>query len=119
MKRFPLFLVLASTFAISASGHSTLERSEPKDGAVLKQAPNEIMMWFTEPLRVQLSTIDIRDSSGKQVDRGDLHADKKQPTLLHLSLLPPLGPGTYKVSWNAVAQDMHVSKGSLVFRVSR
>ena len=119
MKRFLLFLVLASTFAISASAHSTLENSEPKDGAVLKQAPNEIRMWFTEPLKVQLSTIEVRDPSGKQVDRGDLHADKKQPTLLHLSLTPTLGPGTYKVSWNAVAQDMHVSKGNFAFRVSR
>ena len=75
-------------------------------------------MWFTEPLKAQLSTIQVRDASGKQVDRGDLHADKKQPTLLHLSLVPNLGPGPYKISWSAVAQDLHVSKGNFTFQVA-
>ncbi|MBA3830372.1 MAG: copper resistance protein CopC [Chthoniobacterales bacterium] len=28
------------------------------------------------------------------------------------------GSGTYKVGWIAVAQDMHVSKGSFSFRVA-
>ena len=119
MKRRLLFLFLASAFAIAALAHSTLERSDPKDGAVLKQTPGEIRMWFTEPLKVQLSTIQVRDASGKQVDRGDLHADKKQPTLLHLSLVPNLGPGPYKISWSAVAQDLHVSKGNFAFQVAR
>ncbi|MGH8164796.1 MAG: copper resistance CopC family protein [Rhodanobacteraceae bacterium] len=118
MKRFLAFLALASLFAASALAHSTLDRSEPKDGAVLKQAPNDIRMWFTEPLKVQLSTIEVRDAAGKQVDRRDLRADEKQPTLLHLSLLPAIEPGTYKVSWSAVAQDLHVSKGSFNFRVA-
>ncbi|MGH7938101.1 MAG: copper resistance CopC family protein, partial [Bryobacteraceae bacterium] len=96
-----------------------LVRSEPKNGAVLKQSPTEIRMWFTEPLKVQLSTIVVRDAAGKQVDRGDLHADEKQPTLLHLSLVPTLGHGRYKVSWSAIAQDLHVSKGDFAFQVAR
>jgi methionine-rich copper-binding protein CopC len=60
----------------------------------------------------------VRDGSGRQVDRHDLHADKTEPTLLHLSLGDGLGPGTYKVNWTAVAQDMHPSRGSLRFQVS-
>lgn len=103
--------------AASAQAHSTLARSEPKAGAVLRQAPNEIRIWFTEPIKVGLSTIEVREVSGKQVDQRDARTDAKEPTLVRLSLLPSLGPGTYKVTWTAVAQDMHVAKGSFTFRV--
>ena len=44
-----------------ALGHSSLERSEPKDGETLKVAPGEIRMWFTEPIKVGLSTFEVRN----------------------------------------------------------
>jgi methionine-rich copper-binding protein CopC len=94
-----------------------LLRSEPKDGAVLQQAPNEIRIWFSEPIKVALSTVEVRDAAGKEVDRRDLRADEKEPALVRLSLAGGLGPGIYKVSWTAVAQDMHAGKGSFSFRV--
>jgi methionine-rich copper-binding protein CopC len=103
--------------ASPAFGHSSLERSEPKDGAVLKQAPGEIRMWFTEPIKVGLSTFEVRDSTGKQVDKRDLRADEKEPALVRLSLIAEIAPGTYKVTWSAVAQDLHVGKGGFSFRV--
>jgi methionine-rich copper-binding protein CopC len=108
-----LFVALAP-----AQAHSTLQRSEPKDGVVLKQAPNEIRIWFTEPIKISLSTIEVRSESGKQADEKDAHADAKESNLIHLSLAPNLGAGTYKVSYTAVAQDMHATKGSFTFRVA-
>ena len=101
----------------SATAHSTLDHSEPKAGAVLKSSPNELRIWFTEPIKVALSTVEARNETGQQIDRKDLRADKKEPALVSLSLLPNLGAGTYNVSWTAAAQDMHVSKGSFSFRV--
>ncbi|MEO6871292.1 MAG: copper resistance protein CopC [Chthoniobacterales bacterium] len=120
MKSFSHLLALSLLIVAvtSVQAHSTLERSEPKNGAVLKQAPNEIRMWFSEPIKVTLSTIEVRDGSGKQVDGKDARADAREPSLVHLSLAPNLGTGTYKVSWTAVAQDMHVAKGSFSFRVA-
>lgn len=105
-------------FATPLRAHSSLDRSEPKDGAVLKEAPPEIRIWFTEPIKAGLSTIEVRDAGGKQVDRHDLRGEEKQPALVHLSLIAGLGPGIYKVTWSAVAQDLHVSKGSFCFRVA-
>ena len=83
---------------------------------MLKALPNELRMWFTEPIKVGLSTVEVRNEAGKQIGRNGLVADRKEPSLLHLSLLPGSGPGIYKVTWTAVAQDMHVSKGSFTFR---
>jgi methionine-rich copper-binding protein CopC len=110
-------LVTLCALATPVWAHSSLDRSEPKNGAVLKRAPREIQMWFTEPIKVGLSTFEVRDSTGKQVDKRDLRADEKEPTLVRLSLIADVAPGAYKVTWSAVAQDLHVGKGSFSFRV--
>ncbi len=103
--------------AAPALGHSSLERSEPKDGETLKVAPSEIRLWFTESIKVGLSTFEVRNAAGKQIDQRDLHADEKQPALVRLSLPSDLSPGIYEVTWSAVAQDLHVTKGHFSFRV--
>ncbi len=110
-----LFTLLLSTSV--AWGHSALQRTDPKDGQTLSIAPREVQVWFSEPIKAGLSTFAVRDASGKQVDRGDLRADEKEPALVRLSLQENLPPGLYKVSWSAIAQDMHVGKGGFSFRV--
>lgn len=102
----------------AGSAHSTLTRSEPKSGAVLPQPPNELKIWFSEPVKVGLTTVEVRDGSGKQVDEKNLRADAQEKTLVRLALRPNLPTGTYKVTWIAVAQDMHVIKGAFEFKVS-
>jgi methionine-rich copper-binding protein CopC len=119
MKCAALLLVSLLAAATPVWAHSSLLRTEPKADAILAQPPNEIRMWFSEPIKTGLSTIEVRDASGKQVDQRDLHADAKEPALIHLSLPPNLPSGTYKVSWTAIAQDMHPGKGSFTFRVDR
>jgi methionine-rich copper-binding protein CopC len=111
--------LIVSLYAVATPvwAHSSLDHSEPRNGAVLKQAPQEIRMWFTEPIKAGLSTIEVRDAASRQVDRRDLHADEKQPALVRLSLVAEVSPGTCKVTWSAVAQDLHVSKGSFSFRI--
>jgi methionine-rich copper-binding protein CopC len=107
------------TVALSApaQAHSTLSKSEPAEGAKLSAPPNEIRLWFTEPIKAGLSTIDVRDAAGKRVDQRDLRPDEKDRNLVRLSLSPQLGPGTYRVTWSAVAQDLHVTRGTFSFRV--
>lgn len=118
MKRTFLLVVSLLVWAAPAWAHSSLLRTEPKEGEALKSAPNEIRMWFSEPIKAGLSTFTVRDAAGKQVDRGDLHSDAKEPALVRLSLTRDLGPGTYKVTWSAVAQDLHVGKGNFSFRIA-
>jgi methionine-rich copper-binding protein CopC len=118
MKRYFLLFVSLLVVAAPARAHSSLERSEPRDGATLKTAPNEIRMWFTEPIKAGLSTIAVRDAAGKQIDRRDLRAGEKEPALVRLSLPANLRPGAYKVSWSVVAQDLHVTRGNFTFQVA-
>jgi methionine-rich copper-binding protein CopC len=118
MSRCRLLVVSLLALSSSSLAHSSLVRSEPKNGETLKAAPNEIRMWFTEPIKAGLSTVEVRDAAGKQIDQRDLGADEKEPALVRLPLPAGLGPGAYKVTWSAVAQDLHVAKGSFSFRVA-
>ena len=95
-----------------------MQRSEPKAGETLPVAPQEIRIWFSEPIKIGLSTFAVRDAAGKQIDQRDLRADEKDPALVRLSLPKNLSPGLYKVTWSAVAQDLHVGQGGFTFRVS-
>ena len=116
--RFLLFVNLIAVASVAnAQAHSNLARSEPGDGAKLSTSPNEIRIWFTELIKAGLSTIEVRDAAGKQVDQRDLRVDEKDRNLVRLSLSPQLAPGTYHVTWSAVAQDMHVTRGNFSFRV--
>jgi methionine-rich copper-binding protein CopC len=115
---FRFAIVSLVLLAASAFGHSSLERSEPKNGETFKAAPPEIRMWFTEPIKIGLSTIEVRNAAGQQIDRRDLRADEAAPRLVHLSLPAKLDPGNYTVTWSAVAQDLHVAKGKFSFRVA-
>ena len=118
MSRLRWLFVSLCAFAAPVWAHSSLDHSEPRDRAVLKQAPHEVRMWFTEPIKAGISSIEVRDAAGKQVDQRNLRADEKEPALVRLSLIAEIAPGTYKVTWSAVAQDLHVSKGSFTFRVA-
>jgi methionine-rich copper-binding protein CopC len=119
MRPFDLFGLALLLLAVTASAqaHSAFVRSEPAAGAKLKKAPNEIKIWFSEPIKVALSTFEVRDPARKQINLSDLRADEKDHTLIRLSLTDHLGPGIYRLTWSAVAQDLHVGKGSLEFTV--
>ncbi|MGH8743596.1 MAG: copper resistance CopC family protein [Burkholderiales bacterium] len=64
-----------------------------------------------EPL---FCTLQVRNASGQQVDRGDGHVDESDKTLLEgsLTLLPS---GTYRVFWSVVARDGHRTQGDYTF----
>jgi copper resistance protein C len=77
--------------------------------------PNEVRIWFTEPIEPRVSSIKVFDATGKQIDKRDVHLDAKSKALLQVSL-PVLAPGTYKVIWQVVSVDTHNTKGDFIFQ---
>ncbi|MGH3579780.1 MAG: copper resistance CopC family protein, partial [Mycobacterium sp.] len=73
-------------------------------------------IWFTQELEPAFSTIQVVDSAGKQVDKGDKHLDPKDATLLEVSL-PELPPGKYRVIWRVLSVDTHATNGDFSFTV--
>jgi len=119
MKRviFSLLLIVVASSA-TLEGHAFLERAEPAVGSAVQQSPRQVGIWFSEEIEPALSTIQIFDASGKEVDKHDVHLDRSDRALLHVSL-PRLGAGIYKVVWRVVSVDTHVTNGNFTFRVSR
>jgi copper resistance protein C len=99
-------------------GHAFLKDADPGVGSTIHTSPGEVRIRFTENIEPAISSIQVFDASGKEVDKRDLHLDRSDHALLQVSL-PPLGAGTYKVVWRVVSVDTHVTNGNFTFRIVR
>ena len=117
MKRIIFFLILVVGSA-RLEAHAFLKDADPGVGSTVRTSPSQVRIRFTENIEPAVSSIQVFDASGKEVDKRDLHLDRSDHALLHVSL-PSLGAGTYKVAWRVVSVDTHVTSGSFTFRVVR
>jgi hypothetical protein len=108
---------LSVTGATAALAHAHLVRAVPAAGGTLHDAPNEVTLRFSEKLEPKFSSVVVRDSTGKQVDKGDATVDKADRMVIRV-LLQPLEPGVYKVEWKAVSTDTHKVSGDFTFKVA-
>jgi methionine-rich copper-binding protein CopC len=113
----PLVLVLAvGALTGTAAGHAMLQRTEPRVESRVKRSPDEVKLYFTEPLEPAYSSVRVVNDRGGQVDRGDSRVDRSNPVLLRVTL-PALPPGTYRVRWRVLSIDADVTEGGFAFRV--
>src|SRR6516162_4506504 len=107
-------LLMGGTAA--AFAHAHLVRATPAAGGTVQAAPSEVMLRFSEKLEPKFSSVTVRDSAGKQVNKGNAAVDKADRTIIRVSL-PSLEPGVYKVEWRAVSVDTHKVNGDFTFKV--
>ena len=117
MKYVVIFLILVAASA-RLEAHAFLKDANPGVGSTIQTSPSEVRIRFTENIEPAVSSIQVFDASGKEVDKHDLHLDRSDHALLHVSL-PRLGAGIYKVVWRVVSVDTHVTSGSFTFQVGR
>ena len=108
-------LVISGTTAFA---HPRLVSATPAVNGTVRTAPNDLTIRFNERLEAAFSSIVVRDSEGKQVDKGDAKLDKSDRKILRVSL-PPLPAGVYKVEWHAMSADTHKIEGDFTFRVGQ
>src|SRR5437773_9296806 len=112
-----LFLIVL-TGAGRVEAHAFLKDAEPGVGSTIQASPSEVRIRFTENIEPAFSSIQVFDASGKEVDKRDVHLDRSDHALLHISL-PRLDAGIYKVVWRVISVDKHVTNGSFTFRIVR
>lgn len=110
-------VVLGATSHAHAHAHALLQSASPGVGGTVRTAPSQVEIRFSEGLEPRFSSIEVQDSSGKRVDKGDVHAAPGDDTRLAVSL-NPVAPGTYKVTWHATSVDTHKTEGSFAFTVA-
>lgn len=100
-----------------ARAHAVLVFADPEPNSILKNAPGEMWILFSEPVEPAFSRISVFSQSGQQVDNGDLTVDNEDSTALKVTL-PPLPEGTYLVSWQVLSTvDGHTTSGTFPFGV--
>jgi copper transport protein len=113
--------VLAAVWLVAAGSpagaHALLRESDPAAGSSLERAPDRVVLTFTERPEEGLSGIQVLDTGGRPVQRGESAPVSGAPLQLAVGL-GDLPDGTYTVSWRVVSKDDgHVTAGSFAFGV--
>jgi methionine-rich copper-binding protein CopC len=118
-----IIVVLAASATLVLSGaatalaHAHLVRATPAVGGTVQVPVSEVTLRFNERLEGKFSSVVVRDSMGKQVDKGDGAVDKSDRTLMRVQLQQPVAPGVYKVEWKVMSADTHKVDGNFTFKV--
>jgi copper transport protein len=121
----PLILILCVTALVgfgtvhSAYGHAFVTDSNPSQSQSVSTSPKLIDVFFSEPVDLRYSSMKVLDSTGKQIDLGQVHYKGSDESSMEVSV-PVLKDGTYTVSTNVLSQiDGHVTDNAFVFGVGQ
>ena len=111
-------IVIAMTCLLGsglALAHSKMAKSIPAEGATTKAGLTEITLGFSKPVRLML--VKVRNAAAKSEVEAKFKPAAKFGTSYPFTV-SPLTSGLHEVNWTAVAQDGHVMKGTLSFKVA-
>ena len=105
--------LLVGSAGAPASAHASLVASDPAEGELLAEAPDEVTLTFDEPVSVVDDGIGAYDATGEPLDVEAAARDE----VVTAELPADLADGTYVVTWRVVSTDGHPIAGSLTFHV--
>ncbi len=112
-----LLVLLLLSPPLPALAHAFLTVASPRVGATIAAAPPQLQLTFTEGVEPAFSSVTVRNAAGIVVSLGHC---KTAGAANRLSVgLQKLPPGPYRVTWHAVATDLHKTQGSFVFHVGK
>ena len=98
-------------------GHAFVLNSSPSQSQSISASPQQVNVFFSEPVDLRFSHLKVLDSNGKQVDKGDVRHLQNDESTLTVSV-PSLKDGTYTVSTSVLSQiDGHVTDNAFVFAI--
>ncbi|MFD2688950.1 copper resistance CopC/CopD family protein [Streptomyces phyllanthi] len=100
-----------------ASAHAALRDSDPRDGVVLKSAPRDITLTFTESVSLLDDSLRVVDPDNRAVETGEPGRAGKRSDTVRVTLPPDLDDGTYTIAWRVVSADSHPVSGALLFSI--
>ncbi|HEX2129034.1 MAG TPA: CopD family protein [Solirubrobacterales bacterium] len=118
-----LSLALAAVAAVAfllpagASGHAILEESEPRRGAALERAPEQVTFRFNEPVEAGFGSVRVYDREGERVDEGELIRPEGRQESVGVAVEPALGDGIYTATYRVISADSHPVSGGFTFTV--
>ena len=114
-----LVAAFACTFAATAAfAHAFLDRAVPGVGAIVRGAPRELQLSFTQNIVLSFSGVQIATSGGARIPSATPVLDRAAPNVLHVRLGHALKPGIYVVTWYVVSVDTHRTSGTYKFTIA-
>ncbi|MFF8533800.1 copper resistance protein CopC [Streptomyces sp. NPDC015532] len=102
-----------------ASAHAALTGTDPQEGSVLKSAPRQVTLTFSESIGLFDDSFRVLDPENRRVRTGEPeHADGRADTA-GVTLPRGLGTGTYTVAWRVVSADSHPVSGAFTFSIGK
>ncbi|MGW2490152.1 copper resistance CopC/CopD family protein [Streptomyces sp. NPDC001606] len=101
--------------AAPASAHAALTGSDPAQGVVVKQAPTQVSLTFSEKVAMNDDSLRVLDPRGRPVQTGA--PAETGGTTYAVRLKSGLGKGTYTVTYQVVSADSHPVAGAYTFSV--
>nr|WP_153541120.1 copper resistance protein CopC [Streptomyces sp. RB17] len=98
-----------------ASAHAALTGSDPAQGVVVKQAPSQVSLTFSEKVAMNDDSLRVLDPRGKPVQTGT--PANVSGTTYAVKLRSGLGKGTYTVTYQVVSADSHPVSGAYTFSI--
>ncbi|MEU8826194.1 copper resistance protein CopC [Streptomyces sp. NPDC048636] len=103
--------------ANTASAHAQLTSTDPRDGSVVKTAPSEVTLNFSEGVLLSDDSVRVLDPKGKRVDTGKPGHVAGKTSTAAVRLHSGLPDGTFTVAWKAVSEDSHPVNGAFTFSI--
>ena len=110
-----LFLLVGG--AGTASAHAALRDTDPRDGSVLKSAPRQVTLTFTETVALLDDSFRVFDPDSRRVSTGEAEHVDGRSDAVRVSLPGGLGEGTFTVAWRVVSADSHPISGAFTFSI--
>lgn len=109
-----LAAMLALVAAPPALAHTAMTKTSIAENAKLAAAPEEFTATFQH--ETSIAAVKLETSSGQQVPL-DYKPTPTRSKTFKLAL-PALAPGTYTLSWRAIAKDGHAMPGAVHFSIT-
>lgn len=114
-----VLVLLLGGGAGTASAHAALRATDPRDGTVLKTAPGDITLTFTESVGLLDDSFRVLDPENRRLRPTKVEHGPEGSDTVRATLPGKLGEGTYVVAWRVVSADSHPVSGAFTFSVGK
>ncbi|ADD45412.1 copper resistance CopC/CopD family protein [Stackebrandtia nassauensis] len=102
--------------AVPASAHATLVSSTPQANKTVPEAPDEVVIKFSEPVSVVASGTGVTAPDGSKAHAATPKSEGEQ---VRYQLRGGLPDGTYVVSYRVISADGHPVPGGFTFSIGK
>ncbi|MEU2285406.1 copper resistance protein CopC [Streptomyces sp. NPDC013178] len=114
-----MLVLLLFTGAGQASAHAALRSADPADGSVVKTAPRDITLTFTESVGLVDGSFRVFDPDNRRLKTGKEGHVEGRGDVVRVTLPEKLGTGTFTVAWRVVSADSHPIAGAFTFSIGK